>query len=151
MVDVTGIILAVAYLGFMLFLIFRKKGKNPDNVELVRPGLWIKTTKREKYRQVYPIWWEGKLILRHMIWPPNFTPFALFILLFIFMAWQSAEQMDQYNEFIEPIFESPVGWCSEVISGYQIPGCTDFLREAGLCTFNDSAKQQNIKIWGRDS
>jgi len=100
------------------------KNLTPKDTEEIKPGLFIQKRKNGKYKQIYPLAWEGKLRWKEQL-KTIFTFRTFFtIALILFLAWSYihdtgecrfiVENLDKFTKmdyYCDPLLEER-GYCT---------------------------------------
>ncbi len=107
-------------------------GLTPKDTEEIKPELFIQK-KGDKYRQVYPLAWNGKLRWKEQLKTiiSVRTIFTLAIILFLVYAYTNDVQ--EYKTFYENIMSNPIDFCTELDNLMTGNPCTPEYEKFGLC------------------
>lgn len=118
-----------------------------DNTEQVKPGFFIQK-RRNKYRRVYPLVWDNKLLIKEQLKTVfTFRTFAT-IAIILFIAWSYQHDVQSYQEFYEKVRGDPLAFCAEVKTANNVE-CTAQWEAAGLCIRSNpsgSLSLENIEV-----
>ncbi len=105
----------------------------PKDTEELKPGLFIQK-KVGVYRQVYPAGWKGKIIWKNMLFGGSPIKSLIFFAIILFVIWSYNNDVAQYKEFYERVYNNPVLFCSQASVGIlEAIECTPDREKNGLC------------------
>ncbi len=109
-----------------------KDSLTPRDTEEVKPGLFIKKTRRG-YTQVHPAVWDGKINWNNLLFGGSIYKTFSWFLILLFLIWSYNHDVQEYKNFYLEVRSSPANWCAKVASSLEIQDCTEIQRRGGIC------------------
>jgi len=121
------------------------KAITPKDTEEVKPGVFLQK-KGNKYRQIYPAAWNGKINWKNFIFGgPNFWKTLIWIIIIGFMVFSYINDTQELSNFYNTVVQNKQAWCAGIpldeISNYTI-NITDHTR-GGVINGADFAVHNN--------
>lgn len=91
----------------------------PKDTEEVRPDVFIQKTRTGKYRQIYPMAWNGKINWKNSLIGSHPYRRIFSFLLILFLAWSYNHDVSGLSKLQERIISDPFGFCYNLTTYYQ--------------------------------
>jgi len=108
----------------------------PKDTEEMKPGFYVQKRRSGEYKQILPLAWNGKFLVKEQLRTVFTLRTILFIALICFIAWSYVHDTSELMTFYNNVTSNPIAFCQAVDQFYQQPICSDDDAAKGSCMQN---------------